>query len=53
MKLQRQKAYKYKDKEHYKYVIVVSEKLIHSLGWNSGDNLEAKERKGELVVRKV
>ncbi len=52
MKLQMQKAYKYKDKAHYKYVIVVNENLIKSLGWKEGDELEAEEKKGKLVVGK-
>jgi len=52
MKLQRQKAYKYKDKAHYKYVIVVKEKLIKALGWKEGDELEAEKKNGKLIVGK-
>ncbi len=52
MKLQKQKAYKYKDKAHYKYVLVVNEKLVDALGWESGDELTASVKKGKLVVVK-
>ena len=50
MKLQKQKAYKYKDKAHYKYVLVVNEKLVNSLGWKSGDEISAYIQKGKMVV---
>lgn len=53
MKLQRQKAYKYKDKVHHKYVIVVKENLIKALGWREGDELEGEEKKGELLIRRA
>ncbi len=52
MKLQKQKAYKYKDKVHHKYVLVVNEQLIKALGWKPGDNLKAEEEGGKLVVEK-
>jgi len=50
MKLQKQKAYKYNGKGHYKYVIVVKEKLIKALGWKEGDELEAEVNKNKLVI---
>jgi len=39
MKLQKQVAYKYKDKVHYKYVIVVPERVIKELGWKENQEL--------------
>jgi len=42
MKLQKQVAYKYKDKTHYKYVIIVPQNLINNLGWQEGQELESK-----------
>lgn len=42
MKLQRQVAYKYKDKTHYKYVIIIPQNLITDLGWQEGLELESK-----------
>ena len=52
MKLQKQKAYKYKDTVHYKYAIIIPEDTIKALGWKKGDELEAEEKKGKLVVEK-
>ena len=52
MKLQKQKAYKYKDKVHHKYVLVVKETLIKALGWKEGDDLKAEAKGGKLVVGK-
>ena len=52
MKLQKQKTHRVGDKEYYKYVIVVKEKLIKALGWKEGDELEEKGKKGKLVIEK-
>jgi hypothetical protein len=52
MKLQKQKAYKYKGNMHYKYVIVVGEKLVKALGWKEGDELGAEEKQGKLVINR-
>ena len=52
MKLQKQKTHQVGDKEYYKYVVVVKEKLIKALGWQEGDELKAEEKKGKLVVEK-
>ena len=40
MKLQKQKARKYKDKTIYKYIIVIPPKDIEELGWKEGIELE-------------
>jgi antitoxin component of MazEF toxin-antitoxin module len=49
-KLQRQLAYKYKEKKHYKHVIVVPDEAITELGWKGGQELELKVQDGRLVV---
>lgn len=39
-KLQKHFAYKYKDKNHYKHVVVIPEGMIQKLGWESGVKLQ-------------
>ena len=53
MKLQKQKTHQVGDKQYFKYVIVIKEKLIKALNWKEGDNLEGKEKSGELLIRKA
>ena len=40
MKLQKQKARKYKGKTIFKYIIVIPPKDIENLGWEEGIELE-------------
>lgn len=40
MKLQKQVAYKYKDKTRYKHVVVIPNETVEKLGWNVGEELE-------------
>jgi bifunctional DNA-binding transcriptional regulator/antitoxin component of YhaV-PrlF toxin-antitoxin module len=49
-KLQRQLAYKYKEKHHYKHVIVVPDEAITELGWKGGQELELKVKGGQLIA---
>ena len=49
-KLQKQLAYKYKEKKHYKHVIVVPDEAITELGWKGGQELELTVRNGKLVA---
>ena len=50
VKLQKQFAYKYKNKKHYKHVIVIPEEAIHQLGWEAGEELEIRVNDRKLVV---
>lgn len=52
MKLQSQKSSEYKDKEYVKFWVVIPNKIIQELGWRSGDELEAKIKKEELIIKK-
>ena len=52
MQLQKHKTHKVGDNQYYKYVIVVKEKLIKTLGWKEGDELEAEVKKDKLVIGK-
>jgi len=50
-KLQKQLAYKYKDKHHYKHVIVIPDDAINELGWKGGQELELIVKNGQLIVK--
>jgi hypothetical protein len=51
MKLQRHLAYKYKDKDYYKNVIVLPEETISKLGWGAGLELQESTDGNALVLR--
>lgn len=51
VRLQKQKAYKYKDKTQFKHVIVVPEDAVNSLGWIGGEELNIKVSDGCLTVK--
>jgi len=50
MKLQKQKT-DYK-RGYHKYVVVLPEKTIEDSGFQSGDELEAEAKKGEIKLTK-
>jgi bifunctional DNA-binding transcriptional regulator/antitoxin component of YhaV-PrlF toxin-antitoxin module len=52
MKLQKQVAYKYKDVPHYRYVIVVPNKIIEGLGWKEGEDLKTTVEESRLIFEK-
>ncbi|MCJ7631217.1 hypothetical protein MUP77_02275 [Candidatus Bathyarchaeota archaeon] len=49
-KLQKQLAYKYKDKRQYKHVIVVPEEAVNELCWKGGQELDLAVKDGRLIV---
>jgi hypothetical protein len=49
-KLQKQQAYKYKDKQHFKHVIVIPDEAITELGWKGGQELELIVKDAQLVI---
>ena len=51
MKLQRQVAYKYKDKTRHKYVIVIPNETVEKLGWKIGEELE-NSINGKILILK-
>jgi bifunctional DNA-binding transcriptional regulator/antitoxin component of YhaV-PrlF toxin-antitoxin module len=50
MKLQKQVAYKYKDKTHHKYVIILPENTVNELGWKEGQELKLEIEGNRLIV---
>jgi bifunctional DNA-binding transcriptional regulator/antitoxin component of YhaV-PrlF toxin-antitoxin module len=53
VKLQKRFAYKYKNKEHYKHIIVIPENAINKLGWKSGEELDTVIEEEALVVKPI
>lgn len=51
VKLQRHFAYKYKDKKHYKHVIIIPEDAIEKLGWQAGHELEVEAQDDKLIIQ--
>ena len=52
MKIERVKSRKYKNKQYYKYRVVIPEKIIEKAGFKEGDELQAEAKKGEIKLRK-
>jgi hypothetical protein len=50
-KLQKQQAYNYKGKKHFKHVIVIPDEAITGLGWKGGQALDLVVNDGKLVVQ--
>jgi bifunctional DNA-binding transcriptional regulator/antitoxin component of YhaV-PrlF toxin-antitoxin module len=49
-KLQKQLAYKYKEKRQYKHAIVIPEEAVNELGWKGGQELELNIKDGRLIA---
>ena len=50
VRYQKQLAYKYKKKEHFKHVVLVSSKAAKELGWKPGQELKEEVAGQTLVV---
>ena len=50
MRLIKQSGRKYEDKEYFKYILVVPNKLIEKLGWKGGEELEAEVKDKKLII---
>ncbi len=53
MKLQKRLSRTYKDKEYYKYVIVIPNKEIKKSEFKAGDKLDIETKKGEIKIKKT
>lgn len=49
-KLQKQQAYSYKGKKHFKHVIVIPDEAITELNWKGGQELEVEVKKNQLII---
>lgn len=52
MKIQKQFVNKRGNKSYYKYVVVISPKIIEKSGLKEGQELEAEAKEGEVRLRK-
>ncbi len=52
MRLLSTKSREYKGREYQKYIIILPSKLIEKLGWKTGQELEAEEKNGKLIIEK-
>jgi hypothetical protein len=52
VKLQKQIAYRYKDKTHHKYVIIMPENIVSELGWKEGQELSLNVKDSNLLIEK-
>lgn len=50
-KLQKHLAYKYKDKQHFKHVVVIPDEAITELGWKGKQDLELTVKDGKLIIQ--
>lgn len=50
MKLQKQLAYRYKNKEYFKHVLTVPDDALKKLGWKSGEKLVQTIENGKLII---
>lgn len=50
VKLQKQNAYSYKGKKHFKHVIVIPDEAINELGWKGKQDLELTVKDGKLTL---
>ena len=52
MKIQSQKAYEYKGKDHFKSWVILKDKYLKQLDWKKGDELEVEIKGNSLVLTK-
>lgn len=53
MRLQKQKTRQINEKEYFRWMVVIPPKKVKELGWKEGMELEARTKKGRLVLRRV
>ena len=49
MRLLSHHSREYKGKKYIKYLIIIPSRLIEKLGWDTGTNLEAEIKKGDII----
>ena len=50
VRFQKQLAYKYKEKKHFKHVLLVSSKAVKQLGWKPGEDLKEEVAEQKLII---
>ena len=52
MKIEKVKSREYKNKEYFKYRLVIPKKVIKKAGFKAGTELKPEAKKGEIKLRK-
>ena len=52
MRLIKQKGRDYGDKEYFKFIVVIPNKIIEKLGWKGGEDLEIDVKGDKIVIEK-
>ncbi len=52
MRLIKQHGRKYGDKDYYKYIVVIPNKIIEKVGWKGGEDLEIEVKGDKLIIEK-
>lgn len=52
MRLQKRLSRKYKNKDYYKYIMVIPSEEIEKSGFKEGDELKLNSKKGEIKINK-
>ena len=52
MRLIKQHGRKYGDKDYFKFIVVIPNKLIEKLGWKGGEDWEVEVKGDKLVIEK-
>lgn len=53
MKIERVKSRKYKNKQYYKFRVVIPQEIIKKSELKEGDDLKIESKKGEIRLRKT
>ena len=52
MKMEKVKSRVYKNKEYFKYRLIIPKKIIKKAGFKAGTKLKADAKKGEIKLKK-
>ena len=52
MRLIKQHGRKYVEKDYFKYIVVIPNKIIERLGWKGGEDLDIEVKKGKVIIEK-
>ena len=53
MKIEKVKSRKYKDKQYYKYRVIIPNDIIEKSGLKEGDELGAEAKRKGLILKKI
>ncbi|MBI2108434.1 AbrB/MazE/SpoVT family DNA-binding domain-containing protein [Candidatus Woesearchaeota archaeon] len=53
MILIKQKGRDYGNKEYFKYIVVIPNRIIRGVGWKGGEELDVELKGDKLIIEKV